>query len=86
MKPVETVTRTKLILEVRAVENLDPTEEGMELNEGYQYEVNGSLPQLADGIAKMAIEMNKDSDLGENAGGVFLELITQYYRKLQEGE
>ena len=80
------VTRTKLILEVRAIEKLDPTEEGMELNEGYQYEVNGSIPQLADGIAKMALEMDKDENLGEAAGGAFLELVNQYYQKLKEGE
>ena len=80
------VTRTKLILEVRAIEKLDPTEEGMELNEGYQYEVNGSIPQLADSIAKMAIEMDKSKDLGEAAGGAFLELVNQYYQKLKEGE
>lgn len=80
------VTRTRLILEVKAIEKLDPTEEGMELNEGYQYEVNGSIPQLADGIAKMALEMDKDQNLGKSAGGAFLELVAQYYRKLKEGE
>lgn len=79
-------TRTTTILKIEALENLEPTEDGMDLNEGYSYEVQGSLPQLADSLAKMAIEMDKDLDLGDNAGGAFVALITQYYEMLKGGE
>lgn len=86
IKNTQTVTRTKQILEIKTVERLEPTDEGMDLNEGYEYEIDGSIPQLADGLAKMAIEMDKDPDLGEKAGGAFLALVLEYYNKLLEGE
>lgn len=86
IKNTQTVTRTKQILEIKTVERLEPTDEGMDLNEGYEYEIDGSIPQLADGLAKMAIEMDKDLDLGEKAGGAFLALVLEYYNKLLEGE
>lgn len=73
------VNRTKRILEIKVLEVLVPQEDGVELNEGYTFEIDGSLPQLADGIAKMMLELDKDSDLGEKAGGAFLTLVTQYY-------
>ena len=78
--------REKVILTIKSLELLEPTEEGMELNEGYDYEVNGSMPQLADGIAKMAIEMDKQEDMGHLAGGAFITLILQFYNKLRDGE
>lgn len=78
----ESSVREVNILSINTIETLTPTEEGMELNEGYTFSVNGSLPQLADGIAKMAIEMDKDSELGTNFGGAFLALVKQYYDQL----
>lgn len=83
MKPIK---RTKTILVVKALEKLTPEENGVELNEGYEYETNGAIPQIADGIAKMAIEMDKLPDMGQNAGGAFVSLIVEYYTKLKGGE
>lgn len=83
---MENNTRLKKICEIHSVEILAPTEEGVELNEGYQYEVNGSLPQLADSIAKMAVEFDNNNDmLGESAGSVFISLIVEYYNRLKGG-
>jgi len=81
----EVSTRTTTILTIEALEQLTPGEEGVELNEGYQYEVKGSIPQLADAIAKLAHEMDKDKDMGTKGGGAFLALIAQYYKTLDEG-
>lgn len=86
LKNMDPVTRTNTILNIKVVEKLAPEEEGLELNEGYEYEINGTIPQLADGIAKMAIEMDKQPDLGDKAGGAFLALVEQYYLKLNSQE
>lgn len=71
--------RTKTILVVKSLEVLEPKEEGMELNVGYEFEVDGPLPEVADGIAKMAKELDKMQ--GESAGAYFVELIRQFYEK-----
>lgn len=86
LKNMDPVTRTNTILNIKVVEKLIPEEEGVNLNEGYEYDVNGTIPQLADGIAKMAIEMDKQPDLGDKAGGAFLALVEQYYLKLNSQE
>lgn len=73
------MTRAKVILEVKALELLDEVDDGIELNEGYEFTVNGSIPQIADGIAKLALAMNEQVDMGKNAGEAFLSLILEYY-------
>jgi len=81
----EVSTRKVNILKIDVIEQLTPSEQGVELNEGYEFEVNGAIPQLADGIAKMAFEMDRDKDFGTKGGGAFIALIAEYYRKLSEG-
>lgn len=82
-KPRETTEsiRTKTILSIKTLEKLTPIEEGVELNEGYEFETNGALPEIADGIAKMANELDKMKELGENAGSYFLQLVSDYYSR-----
>jgi len=80
------VERTKTILEIKVIEKLSPEKDGVELNEGYRYNVDGSLPQLADGLAKLAIEFDNDIKLGVNVGQAFLVLTAQYYEKMKGGE
>ena len=82
----ESSTREVNILTINTIETLTANEEGVELNEGYTFEVSGSIPQLADGIAKMAIEMDKDPEMGERGGGAFIALIMQYYESLNSLE
>ena len=82
----ESSTREVNILTINTIEILTANEEGVELNEGYTFDVNGSIPQLADGIAKMAIEMDKDIEMGERGGGAFIALIMQYYERLNSLE
>lgn len=83
LQDIKPVVRTKTILNIKVVEKLEPEEEGIELNEGYEYEIEGSLPQLADGFAKMLLELDKDKTMGDRAGAAFLTLIQQYYIQLQ---
>lgn len=71
--------RTKTILVVRSLEQLNPTKKGLELNVGYEFDVDGPLPEVADGIAKMAKELDKMQP--NNAGAYFIELINQFYKK-----
>lgn len=77
--------RKVTILTIETLESLTETEEGIELNEGYSYNMNGAIPQIADGIAKLAIEMDKDKDMGSDAGGAFIALIENYYMELKKG-
>ena len=84
IKEMEPVTRTSLILEISVVEKLTPNLEGVELNEGYTYRVEGSIPQLADGIAKMCVELDKLPDMGKNGGEMLLGLIIEYYKRTKE--
>jgi len=79
------LNRSKVILKVEAIEGLVNTDEGMELNEGYRFEINGSIPEVADGIAKMAAEMDMEPTFGDNGGGAFVALIVQYYNALRGG-
>lgn len=72
----------KTILVIKTMPVLKARTKGAELNEGYEFEVNGAIPEIADGIAKMAKEM-ENNGFGENSGDYFVELIAQYYRKLK---
>ena len=83
LKNMDPISRTKTILEVKVIEKLTPEDDGVDLNEGYEYNLNGSIPQVADGLAKMFIEMDKQTDMGQDAGGAVLNLIQQYYLKLK---
>lgn len=74
-------TRTVKILEVRKHEYVDLKQEGVEINGGYEYDLNGNLAEVADGLAKLAIEMDKDKSMGDNAGGYFITLISQFYAR-----
>ena len=74
----------KTVLVIKARPKLVVDEEsdyGMELNDGYEFEVNAALPEIADGIAKLAIELPKNG-FGEGSDTFFLSLINEYYKRL----
>lgn len=81
----EVSIRVATILKIEVLEKLESEKDGVELNEGYQFEVDGPIPQLADAIAKMAFEMDKEETLGNKGGGAFLALVAEYYKNLTEG-
>lgn len=84
----EASVRTHEILVIKSRRSFDvkPDDNSkVELNEGYEFETNAPIPEIADGLAKMAIEMDKMTELGENAGTMFLTLIAEFYKKLKEG-
>lgn len=64
---------------------LDATKKGILLNDGYTYTVDGSIPELADAIAKFAIELPRNG-FGERSDSTFIELIKNYYDKLKQGD
>lgn len=84
----EASKRTHTILVIKRKRSFDPAEDDdskVELNEGYEFEADAPIPEIADGIAKMAIEMDKMPELDKDSGMMFLTLIAQFYKKLKEG-
>ena len=61
------------------------TNDGINLNEGYEFIVNGAIPQLADAISKMALEMPKNG-FGDNSDAGFITLINEFYKKSKENK
>lgn len=77
--------KTILVIQSRPKLSVSDDDSGMELNEGYEFEVNAALPELADGIAKLAYELEPNG-FGEGSGGYFISLINEYFRKLSNKE
>ena len=73
--------KTILVIKSRPKLTIDEAETGIELNEGYEFDVDGALPEIADGIAKLAAELEPNG-FGENSGSYFISLINEYYKKL----
>lgn len=77
--------KTILVIKSRPKLSVSDNDDGMELNEGYEFEVDGAIPEIADSIAKLAIEMEPNG-FGENSGSYFINLIGEYFRKLTNKE
>lgn len=75
--------KTLLTIRVRPKLTVADNDEGMELNDGYEFDLNGALPEVADAIAKFAKEL-PNNDCGENSDTYFISLIQQYFQKLKE--
>ena len=73
--------RTILVIKSRPL--LAATEDGAELNEGYEFEVNAALPEIADGIVKLAMEL-ENNGFGEGSNKLFIQLINEFFNKLNE--
>lgn len=71
----------KPLLVIKTKPILKATKKGAELNDGYDFEVNGAIPELADGIAKFAKELEPNG-FGKGSGKYFVALITQYFEQL----
>lgn len=74
--------KTLLIIKSRPKLTVSEDDSGMELNDGYEFEVNGAIPEIADGIAKFAVALEQN-DFGENSSTYFIKLINEYFNKLQ---
>lgn len=82
---MEKTVREKQILVISSINTLqDDTEDKnkVTLNEGYSFEVNSAIPELADAIAKLAKEM-PGNGFGENSDTAFISLIQEYFNKLK---
>ena len=51
--------KTLLVIKSRPKLSVAEDDSGMELNDGYEFEVNGAIPEVADGIAKFAKELSR---------------------------
>jgi hypothetical protein len=77
--------KAKTILTIKSKPSFSVNEEetGLELNDGYDFEVDGAVPEIADAIAKLAIELPKNG-FGEDSDTYFITLISQYFEKLKQ--
>lgn len=78
-----TPTKTLLTIKTRLKLSVSEDETGIELNDGYDYNVNGSIAELADALAKFAKELPKNG-FGEKSDTYFVTLIGEYFNKLSE--
>ena len=77
----EDTLKAKTILVIKSKPILKIENKGASLNDGYEFEVNGALPEIADGIAKFAKEL-PNQGCGEGSDRYFINLIGQYFDKL----
>ena len=68
----------KHLLTIKTFPHLDETKEGILLNDGYAFDVDGSLPEVADAIVKFAMELPANG-FGEGSDKFFIELINTFY-------
>ena len=73
--------KVKTLLVIKSKPVLSAKKKGVELNEGYDFEVDGAIAEIADAIAKFAVELPKNG-FGENSGSYFITLISEYYKRL----
>lgn len=73
------------ILTIKRKPKLTVTEDetGLELNDGYDFEVDAAVPEIADGIAKFAKEL-PNNGFGKDSDRYFIHLICEYFNKLNE--
>lgn len=76
--------KAETILTIITRPKIEVTEkaDGVMINEGYDFKVNGAIPQLADAIAKLALELPKQG-LGENSDDGFIHYINLFYSQLK---
>lgn len=75
--------KTLLVIKSRPKLSVAEDDSGMELNDGYEFEVDGAVPEIADAIAKFAKELPKNG-FGEKSDRYFITLISEYFSKLVE--
>lgn len=73
--------KTLLVIKSRPKLSVSEDENGIELNDGYEFELDGAIPEVADAIAKFATEL-PNNGLGPDSGSYFITLISEYYKKL----
>jgi len=77
----EDTLKAKTILVIKSRPILKAESKGATLNDGYEFEVDGAIPEIADGIAKFAKEL-PNQGCGKGSDRYFINLIGQYFDKL----
>lgn len=75
--------KTILVIKARPKLSVAEDDSGIELNDGYEFEVDAAVPEIADGIAKLAAELPKNG-FGETSDRYFISLIGEYFNKLKQ--
>jgi|LGVE01.1.fsa_nt_gb hypothetical protein len=83
LKKMDPIDRVSTLLEIKVLERSVPTDDGVALNEGYEFAFEGAIPELAHGIANLALLMDEDEELGDLGGGVLITLASEFYHKLK---
>lgn len=83
IKENEFEPKTILVIKTRPKLSINENDEGIELNDGYEFEVDGAVPEIADAIAKLAAEL-PNNGFGETSDRYFITLIDKYFEKLKE--
>lgn len=79
-KKVENKQKTKSeILSIERKFSIEKTKKNVTMNDGYNYVLNAHPIEIADAIAKLAIELDKMES--EKSGELFICLITKYYNE-----
>ena len=74
--------KTILVIKSKPKLSLDENDD-VTLNEGYEFDVNGAIPEIADAIAKFALELPKNGQ-GENSDTGFIQYINLFFSQLKE--
>lgn len=74
--------KTILVIKSKPKLSLDENDE-VTLNEGFEFEVDAAIPEIADAIAKLALELPKNGQ-GENSDTGFIQYINLFFSQLKE--
>ena len=74
--------KTILVIKSKPKLSLDENDD-VTLNEGYEFEVDAAIPEIADAIAKFALELPKNGQ-GENSDTGFIQYINLFFSQLKE--
>ena len=83
LEEAQVAGETILTIKTRPLTKIAEDESGVELNEGYDFEVNGAIPQLADAIVKLALAM-PDNGFGKGSDKGFIVLINEFFNRARQ--
>ena len=85
-KELDTIeTKEEVLLCIRKMTRPETVDEGVTIKEGYKFDINSTVAELAFGIACLAKEM-PNNDMGEGSDELFVTMIKEYLSRLKENE
>ena len=77
------VPKEEVLLVIRKTTKPETADEGVTIAEGYHYDINSTVAELAYAIAGLAKEM-PNNDMGEGSDELFVTMIKEYLAKMKE--